>query len=71
MPAAPANHAGGYYTAEDLDALHDDYIAPLHKYGHSAEDAPPGARPMQLRMFYLPDELTETEEPAKPVESGS
>jgi hypothetical protein len=28
----------------------------LLKYGHPAEDAPPGARPMQLRMFYIPDE---------------
>ena len=42
-----------FYTAEDLEALHDEYIALLHKYGHSAQDAPPGARPMQLRMFYI------------------
>ena len=53
---ARASRAGGFYTAEDLEALHDDYIALLHKYGHSAQDAPPGARPMQLRMFYIPDE---------------
>ena len=70
-PWAKASRAGGYYTAEDLDALHNDYIALLHKYGHSAEDAPPGARPMQLRMFYLPDAPSETSEPTKPVESGS
>jgi hypothetical protein len=49
----------------------NDYIALLHKYGHTAEDAPPGARPMQLRMFYLPDEPAEPEEAAKPAESGS
>jgi hypothetical protein len=55
-PWARASRAGGFYTAEDLEALHDEYIALLHKYGHSAEDAPPGARPMQLRMFYIPDE---------------
>ena len=53
---AKASRAGGYYTAEDLDALFDDYVALIHKYGHSAQDAPPGARPMQLRMFYIPDE---------------
>src|SRR6202034_818045 len=35
---------------------HDEYVALLHKYGPSAQDAPPGARPMQLRMFYIPDE---------------
>jgi DNA-binding transcriptional ArsR family regulator len=70
-PWAKSSRAGGYYTAADLDALFNEYIALLLKYGHSAEDAPPGARPMQLRMFYLPDEPTETEEPAKPVESGS
>jgi DNA-binding transcriptional ArsR family regulator len=70
-PWAKASRANGYYTAADLDALHDDYIALLHKYGHTAEDAPPEARAMQLRMFYLPDEPAEPEEPAKPAESGS
>jgi hypothetical protein len=24
-----------------------------------SQDAPPGARPMQLRMFYIPDETAE------------
>jgi hypothetical protein len=70
-PWAESSRAGGYYTAEDLDALHNEYIALLHKYGHAAEDAPPGARPMQLRMFYLPDEPAEPEEPVKPAESSS
>ncbi len=53
---ARASRADGYYTAGDLDALFDEYIALLSKYGHRREDAPPGARLMQLRMFYLPDE---------------
>ena len=53
---ARASRAGGYYTAEDLDVLFEEYTALLHKYGHSARDAPPGARPMVLRMFYIPDE---------------
>jgi hypothetical protein len=26
------------------------------KYGYTAQDAPPGARLMQLRMFYIPEE---------------
>lgn len=53
---AGASRSSGYYTADDLDALKEDYIALLHKYSHSAEDAPPGARLMHLRMFFLPDE---------------
>jgi DNA-binding transcriptional ArsR family regulator len=58
---AKASRADGYYTAEDLDAFFDDYAALLAKYGHTARDAPPGARPMQLRMFYIPDEPAEQE----------
>ena len=53
---AKASRASGYYTAADLDALFEDYMALISKYGHTAQDAPPGARRMQLRMFYIPDE---------------
>lgn len=54
---AKASRADGYFTADELDALFDDYIALLSKYGHtSQDDAPPGARRMQLRMFYITDE---------------
>jgi DNA-binding transcriptional ArsR family regulator len=63
---AKASRAGGYYTREDLDAIMDEYTALLNKYGHSAQEAPPGARPMQLRMFYIPDEPAEPAEPAEP-----
>ena len=56
---AKASRASGYYTAEDLDALFDDYAALLAKYGHTSRHALPGARLMQLRMFYLPDEPAE------------
>lgn len=63
---AKASRADGYYTAEDLDAFFDDYVALLNKHGHSAEDAPPGARLMQLRMFYLPDEPAGPQEPSGP-----
>ena len=58
---AKASRASGYYTAEGLDAFFDEYSALLAKYGHSAHDAPPGARLMQLRMFYIPDEPAEPE----------
>jgi hypothetical protein len=51
---AKASRANGYYTAEDLDAFFDEYSALLAKYRHSAHDAPPEARLMQLRMFYIP-----------------
>ncbi len=53
---AKASRAADWYTVADLEALMDEYIALLNKYGHSAQDAPPGARLMQLRMFYIPDE---------------
>jgi DNA-binding transcriptional ArsR family regulator len=53
---ARASRANGYFTLEGLGALHEEYLALLRKHGHTAQDAPPGARPMQLRMFYIPDE---------------
>jgi DNA-binding transcriptional ArsR family regulator len=55
-PWANLSRSHAYYTLEDLQALFEDYIALLNKYGHTAEDAPPGARPMHLRFFHLPDE---------------
>jgi len=51
---AKASRASGYYTADGLDALMDEYIGLLQKYEYSAEDAPPDAKLMQLRMFYIP-----------------
>jgi hypothetical protein len=53
---ARASRASAYFTAEGLDALHDGYVALLNEYGYSRHDAPPGARPMLLRMFYIPEE---------------
>jgi len=53
---AKASRADGYFTADGLDALMEDYLALLRKYGHTRRDAPPGARPMQLRMFYIPED---------------
>jgi DNA-binding transcriptional ArsR family regulator len=63
---ARASRASGYYTAEGLAALLDDYIALLGRYGYSAQDAPPGARLMQLRMFYIPGQ----DEPAASQDPG-
>jgi DNA-binding transcriptional ArsR family regulator len=53
---AKSSRGGGYYTADELEALFGEFLALLSKYGHAKEDAPPGARPVQLRMFYIPDE---------------
>ena len=58
---AKASRASGYYTAADLDAFFDEYSELLAKYGHGRQDAPPGARLMQLRMFYIPDGPVEPE----------
>jgi hypothetical protein len=51
---ARASRADGYYTADGLDALFEEYMALLSTYGYGRDDAPPGARLTQLRMFYLP-----------------
>ena len=61
---ARASRANGYFTADGLEALFEEYLALLQKYGHTKQDAPPGARPMQLPMFYIP------EEPATPAGSA-
>ena len=53
---ARSSRAHAHLTADELDALFDEYMALLEKYGHDPQDAPPGARPVQLRMFYIPDD---------------
>ena len=63
-----ANRAPGNGAESVLTLRHPgrpsscEYIGLLNKYGHTAETAPPGARLMQLRMFYIPDEAAEPEE---------
>lgn len=59
---AKSSRANGYYTPEGLEAFFNDYMDLLNRHGHTAQDAPPGARLIQLRMFYLPDEPAEPEE---------
>ncbi len=53
---AKASRGSGYFTAADLQAFFDDYQQLLGKYAHPAAEAPPGARAIQVRLFYLPEE---------------
>jgi DNA-binding transcriptional ArsR family regulator len=53
---AGASRSHAYFTADELESLFSEYLALLAKYGHAAADAPPGARPVQVRMFYVPDD---------------
>jgi hypothetical protein len=43
-----------HMTEEGLAEFFEAYIRLLHKHGHRAEDAPPGARPVFIRLFTLP-----------------
>lgn len=53
---ARAFRCAGYFTVTDLDQFFDDYAALIARHSHDAADAPDGARLMQVRMFYLPDD---------------
>ncbi|WP_248961968.1 ArsR/SmtB family transcription factor [Sphaerisporangium perillae] len=44
----------GRMTKAEFDAFFEAYIALLMKYSHPAEDAPPDARPLHIRLFALP-----------------
>jgi DNA-binding transcriptional ArsR family regulator len=57
---ARAYRTTGYFTIADLDEFFDEYAALVARHGHSAADAPAGARLMQVRMFYIPDAPTDT-----------
>jgi DNA-binding transcriptional ArsR family regulator len=52
---AKAARAALYFTREGLESFMDDYLALLNRHGYLRDEAPPDARPMQLRMFYLPE----------------
>lgn len=43
-----------YLTADGLAEFFEAYIRLLHEHGRSREDAPPGARPVHIRLFTLP-----------------
>ncbi len=44
----------GRMTKEEFAEFFDAYMALLLKYSHRAQDAPPEARPMYVRMFAFP-----------------
>lgn len=43
-----------HMTEEGLAAFFEAYIRLLHEHAHRREDAPPGARPVHIRLFTLP-----------------
>jgi DNA-binding transcriptional ArsR family regulator len=53
---AKAYRTIGYFTSTELDEFFEEYAVLIARHSHSAADAPAGARLMQVRMFYLPDE---------------
>ena len=53
---AQSSRGGCYMTKQELLAFFQEYIALLRKYGHAAQGAPDGARPVALRFFAIPDD---------------
>lgn len=53
---AKAFRVTGYFTRTDLDEFFDEYAALVSRHSHDAAAAPDGARLMQVRMFYIPDQ---------------
>ncbi|XRQ14981.1 helix-turn-helix domain-containing protein [Actinomadura welshii] len=43
-----------HMTEEGLAEFFEAYIRLLQEHGHDREDAPPGARPVHIRLFTLP-----------------
>ncbi|GAB3429303.1 ArsR/SmtB family transcription factor [Flindersiella endophytica] len=43
-----------HMTEADLAEFFEAYLELLRRHGHRAEDAPPGARPVYVRLFALP-----------------
>ncbi|MCQ0011753.1 hypothetical protein [Actinomadura madurae] len=41
-------------TEEGLAEFFEAYVRLLHEHAHGREDAPPGARPVHIRLFTLP-----------------
>jgi DNA-binding transcriptional MocR family regulator len=52
---AQLSRGGVHMTKEELLAFFQEYLALQWKHGHTAEDAPPDARPVALRFFAIPD----------------
>jgi hypothetical protein len=51
---ASAHRAERHFTLQSLKALNHDFIELLYRHGYDPADAPPDARPIQIRMFYIP-----------------
>ncbi|GLK13303.1 helix-turn-helix domain-containing protein [Streptosporangium carneum] len=51
---AKASRGLGRMTKAEFEEFFEAYIALLMKYNRGAEDAPPDARPMHIRLFALP-----------------
>jgi DNA-binding transcriptional ArsR family regulator len=45
---------GTWMTREDVLAFREEYLGLLRKYGHSEDEALPGARPMAIRLTRAP-----------------
>jgi hypothetical protein len=52
---AQLSRGGSFMTSQEVLDFFHEYLALLRKYSRTAQDAPPGARPMALRFFALPD----------------
>jgi DNA-binding transcriptional ArsR family regulator len=48
------SRAGTYLTKEQLAAFFDEYMTLVNRYTRSIEDAPPGARAINVRLFAYP-----------------
>lgn len=59
-----------YYTVEDLEAMFEEYIGLLNKYGRLKEDAPPEARPLHTRFFAIPSDEERDYQPPKVSRAG-
>ncbi|WP_214415532.1 ArsR/SmtB family transcription factor [Sphaerisporangium fuscum] len=56
----------GWMTEEEFDAFFEAYVALLRRHAHRAEDAPPGARPMHVRLFALPADSADQKKNTSP-----
>ncbi|MER7131605.1 ArsR/SmtB family transcription factor [Streptosporangium saharense] len=51
---AKASRGLGRMTEEEFEEFFEAYVALLMKYNRTPEEAPPGARPMFVRLFAMP-----------------
>jgi DNA-binding transcriptional ArsR family regulator len=53
---AGLSRGSAYFTINGLNTFMNDYVDLLNRHSYGPRDAPPDARSMQIRMFFLPDE---------------